>query len=135
MGDLLLPKGNDRESGVYSEALDLLDGHLNATRRLQAVRFYTDCYNERTYTRQGLEWVDKADLKTVILRHCPKLAETGLGNIKNAFEPWDTGERLAPERHPAARLRQGPAAGPVAGRRLKGVLPPRPAASTLARSP
>ena len=73
---------------------------LNATRRLQADRFYTDGYNERTYTREGLEWVDKADLKTVILRHYPELAGTGLGNIKNAFEPWDTGERLAPERHP-----------------------------------
>ena len=26
--------------------------------------------------------------------------EAGLANVKNAFEPWDTGERLAPERHP-----------------------------------
>ena len=42
----------------------------------------------------------RADLKTVILRHYPELAGTGLGNIKNAFEPWDIGERLAPERHP-----------------------------------
>ena len=73
---------------------------LNATRRLQADRFYTDCYNEKTYTEEGLAWIDTADLKTVILRHYPELSETGLANIKNAFEPWDTGSRLAPERHP-----------------------------------
>lgn len=73
---------------------------LNATRRLQADRFYTDCYNAQTYTEEGLAWIDKTDLKTVILRHYPELAKTGLANIKNAFEPWDTDERLDPERHP-----------------------------------
>jgi hypothetical protein len=73
---------------------------LNATRRLQADRFYTDCYTEEYYTKEGLEWIDKADMKTVILRHYPQLASTGLGNIKNAFEPWDTGALLQPERHP-----------------------------------
>jgi hypothetical protein len=39
-------------------------------------------------------------LKTVLLRHYPQLANTGLANIKNAFEPWDTDERLDPQRHP-----------------------------------
>ena len=73
---------------------------LNATRRLQADRFYTDCYTEEYYTKEGLEWIDKTDFKTVILRHYPELAETGLANIKNAFEPWDTGETLDPARHP-----------------------------------
>jgi hypothetical protein len=73
---------------------------LNATRRLQADRFYTDCYNEQVYTPEGLRWIDDADLKTVILRHHPELASTGLANIKNAFEPWDTGEKLDPKRHP-----------------------------------
>jgi hypothetical protein len=73
---------------------------LNATRRLQADRFYTDGYNEETYTRQGLEWVDAADLKNVLLRHYPELAQTGLANVKNAFEPWDTGPTLDPSRHP-----------------------------------
>ncbi len=73
---------------------------LNATRRLQADRFYTDNYNEQTYTKEGLAWIDAADLKTVILRHFPELGRTGLGNVKNAFEPWDTGEKLDPERHP-----------------------------------
>ena len=73
---------------------------LNATRRLQADRFYTDCYTEEYYTKEGLDWIDKTDFKTVILRHYPELASTGLANIKNAFEPWDTGEMLDPARHP-----------------------------------
>lgn len=73
---------------------------LNATRRLQADRFYTDYYNEQTYTKEGLAWIDDSDFKKVILRHYPELASTGLGNIKNAFEPWDASERLDPARHP-----------------------------------
>ncbi|MEO8495861.1 MAG: peroxidase family protein [Planctomycetota bacterium] len=73
---------------------------LNATRRLQADRFYTDDYDEHTYTREGLQWVDNSDFKTVLLRHYPELAKTGLANVRNAFEPWDTAEQLDPERHP-----------------------------------
>jgi hypothetical protein len=73
---------------------------LSASRRLQADRFYTDCYNEDVYTPEGLRWIDQTDLKTVILRHYPELADTGLANIKNAFEPWDEGPELSPERHP-----------------------------------
>lgn len=73
---------------------------LNASRRLQADRFYTTCYNEETYTPEGLAWIDNTDLKTVLLRHYPELAKTGLANVKNAFEPWDTSERLDPARHP-----------------------------------
>jgi hypothetical protein len=73
---------------------------LNATRRLQADRFYTDCYTEEYYTREGLDWIDKTDFKTVILRHYPELTYTGLANVKNAFEPWDTDEKLDPARHP-----------------------------------
>jgi len=73
---------------------------VNASRRLQADRFYTDCYNEDVYTSEGLRWVDDTDLKTAILRQFPELAATGLANIKNAFEPWDSGEKLERERHP-----------------------------------
>jgi hypothetical protein len=73
---------------------------LNATRRLQADRFYTDSYNEDTYTREGLDWIDSSNLKTVLLRNFPELAKTGLANVANAFEPWDTGEKLDPDRHP-----------------------------------
>ncbi|MDJ0872623.1 MAG: peroxidase family protein [Gammaproteobacteria bacterium] len=77
---------------------------LNATRRLQADRFFTDDYNEQTYTPEGLHWVDDADFKTVLLRHYPELADTGLANVKNAFEPWDVGETLDLTRHPLRRF-------------------------------
>lgn len=73
---------------------------VSASRRLQADRFYTDSYNQDVYTPEGLRWIDHTDFKTVILRHYPELADTGLANIKNAFEPWDEGQKLDPERHP-----------------------------------
>jgi tetratricopeptide (TPR) repeat protein len=73
---------------------------LNATRRLQADRFYTNNYNEETYTREGLEWIDGATLKTVLLRNFPELAQTGLANITNAFEPWDRDRQLERKKHP-----------------------------------
>lgn len=73
---------------------------LNATRRLRADRFYTDSYNEETYTKEGLEWIDNATFRSVLLRNYPELGQTGLANIKNAFEPWDTEEKLDADRHP-----------------------------------
>jgi hypothetical protein len=73
---------------------------LNATRRLHADRFYTSCYTAQYYTAEGLDWIDKNNLKSVLLRHYPVLANTGLSNIRNAFEPWDDDEFLDPERHP-----------------------------------
>jgi Animal haem peroxidase len=73
---------------------------VSASRRLQADRFFTDDYNEDVYTPEGLRWIDQTDLKDVILRHHPELADTGLANIKNAFEPWDETPRLLPDRHP-----------------------------------
>jgi hypothetical protein len=72
---------------------------LNASWRLLGDRFYTDDYRPEVYTAEGIEWVDQADMKGVLLRHYPELAGTGLGNIRNAFEPWDTGP-LDPARHP-----------------------------------
>jgi len=72
---------------------------LNASRRLQADRFFTDSYREDVYTAEGLEWIDDVSFRTVLLRHYPELARTGLSNIENAFEPWDVGA-LASERHP-----------------------------------
>jgi len=73
---------------------------LNASRRLQADRFYTDYYRAEIYSDEGLQWVDDSNLKTVILRHYPELATTGLANVTNAFEPWDTDAWLDPVRHP-----------------------------------
>ena len=72
---------------------------LNASLRLAADRFFTESYTEEVYTKEGLAWVDAATLKGVLLRHHPELAISGLSNVANAFEPWDTGELLA-SRHP-----------------------------------
>ena len=76
---------------------------LNASRRLQADRFFTDAYREDVYTEEGLGWIDRASLKEVLLRHYPRLAQMGRSNVDNAFEPWDVGE-LDPARHPLRRL-------------------------------
>ena len=73
---------------------------LNATRRLHADRFFTTCYSADYYTQEGLNWIDQNNLKSVLLRHFPTLAKTGLSNIRNAFEPWDEAEYLEPDRHP-----------------------------------
>ncbi|MGI9645800.1 MAG: peroxidase family protein [Ilumatobacteraceae bacterium] len=91
---------------------------LNSSRRLQADRFFTDDYREEVYTAEGMKWVDDTRFRDVILRHFPELEKTGLGNIKNAFEPWDTGE-LDPGRHPLRaydpELKKDPWKGDAAG--------------------
>lgn len=61
---------------------------LMATRRLQADRFYTTNYNRETYTQLGLDWVDQASFKKVILRHYPEL-KPYLKGVDNAFNPWE----------------------------------------------
>ena len=75
---------------------------LNASRRLEADPFYTTHYDAMHYTEAGLEWVDDATLKGVLLRHYPALSATGLANVENAFEPWDTdpGQLNDKSRHP-----------------------------------
>ena len=87
---------------------------LNASWRLIGDRFYTDDYRPEVYTQEGLDWVDQNDFKSVLLRHYPGLAETGLANVRNAFEPWDTG-RLDPARHPLRQWEDGHADDPWAG--------------------
>jgi hypothetical protein len=72
---------------------------MNASLRLLADRFFTTDYRQEVYTPEGIAWIDTTRFKDVLLRHLPGLADTGLANIDNAFEPWDVG-RLAPERHP-----------------------------------
>ena len=78
---------------------------LNASRRLEADPFYTEHYDAAHYTEAGLDWVDDATFKGVLLRHYPELARTGLANVENAFEPWDTDPALLNDkgRHPLMR--------------------------------
>ena len=61
---------------------------LNASRRLQADRFYTTHYTEAVYTKEGLEHVEKTTMKGLLLRHYPELQNTGLPQAKTAFHPW-----------------------------------------------
>ena len=62
---------------------------LMATRRLQADRFYTEDYNSETYTQLGLDWVDQATFRGILLRHFPQL-QPHLEGVANAFNPWKT---------------------------------------------
>jgi len=89
---------------------------LNASWRLLGDRFFTRDYRPEIYTPQGLEWVDRTTFKDVLLRHFPNLEATGLGNIRNAFEPWDEG-RLDPSRHPTRAFVKALADDPWAGER------------------
>ena len=72
---------------------------VNASRRLQADRFFAEDYRPEVYSPEGLDWVDQASFKSVLLRHFPSLGATGLSCVENAFEPWDMGA-LDPTRHP-----------------------------------
>jgi hypothetical protein len=91
---------------------------LNASWRLLGDRFYTDDYRPEVYTEEGLEWIDRSSFKDVLLRHYPELAETGLANVRNGFEPWDEG-RLDPERHPTRAFDAALAKDPWAGERAR----------------
>ncbi|MGH3697036.1 MAG: peroxidase family protein [Pseudonocardiaceae bacterium] len=61
---------------------------LMACRRLKSDRFFTECYNEKYYTKAGLSWIDNSSMKTVLLRHFGRELGDVLAPIENAFEPW-----------------------------------------------
>ena len=60
---------------------------LMASRRLQSDRFFTTDYNEQTYTKPGLQWIEDTTMTTVITRHFPALQPI-LRKQENAFAPW-----------------------------------------------
>ena len=60
---------------------------LMASRRLNSDRFLTTDYNDQSYTKTGIEWVNDTDMSTVLLRHYPTLAPA-LRGVTNAFWPW-----------------------------------------------
>lgn len=63
---------------------------LMATRRLEADRFFTSDFNEMTYTKKGLEWVNTTEnLKEVFDRHYPEMTERWM-NSESAFSVWDS---------------------------------------------
>jgi hypothetical protein len=71
-----------------------------ASRRLEADPFYCEKFNARYYTQEGIDHIDRVNLKDLLLRHCPELAGSGLPGVNNAFEPWNTTAAEAPDEHP-----------------------------------
>ena len=71
-----------------------------ASRRLEADPFYCEKFSARYYTQEGIDHIDRATLKDVLIRHCPELARSGLAGVNNAFEPWNTNAAEAPDEHP-----------------------------------
>ncbi|XP_055805773.1 alpha-dioxygenase PIOX-like [Solanum dulcamara] len=68
---------------------------IMASRRLEADNFFTSNYNEETYTKKGLEWVNTTEsLKDVLDRHYPEMTEKWM-NSNSAFSVWDS----SPEPH------------------------------------
>ena len=60
---------------------------LMASRRLKSDRFFTKDYNPTVYTPEGMEWIDRNDMSTVLLRHFPALRPY-LEGVGNAFQTW-----------------------------------------------
>ena len=73
---------------------------LNASRRLQADRFYTDDYNEETYTREGLDWIDARRSRRCCCATTRSWRRPAWRTSSNAFEPWDDDPQLDEQRHP-----------------------------------
>lgn len=62
---------------------------IEMCRRLEADRFFTSNYNEETYTKKGLSWVNSTEsLKDVLDRHYPDITKTWI-NSNIAFSVWD----------------------------------------------
>ncbi|KAF3908176.1 hypothetical protein AA313_de0201548 [Arthrobotrys entomopaga] len=61
---------------------------LMASRRLKSDRFIAGQWNEKTYTKEGLHWVQYNGMKDVLGRHFPELKDT-LKKSKNVFAPWN----------------------------------------------
>ncbi|KAG1347653.1 Alpha-dioxygenase 1 [Cocos nucifera] len=62
---------------------------IMASRRLEADRFFTSYFNEKTYTKKGFKWVNTTEsLRDVIERHYPDTAKKWM-NATSAFSVWD----------------------------------------------
>lgn len=60
---------------------------LMASRRLKSDRFFTTDFTEDVYTSVGMDWIQKNDMSSVLIRHFPAVAAP-LRQVKNAFAPW-----------------------------------------------
>ncbi|CAL5032150.1 unnamed protein product [Urochloa decumbens] len=62
---------------------------LMASRRLEADRFFTSNFNEKTYTKKGMQWVKTTEgLRDVINRHYPEITAKWMKS-SSAFSMWD----------------------------------------------
>ncbi len=66
---------------------------LMASRRLESDRFFTTDYTPQVYTHVGLDWIDTNNMRSILLRHYPRVAPV-LRHVKNAFAPWPRVEQL-----------------------------------------
>lgn len=60
---------------------------LMATRRLQSDRFFTVDFRPEVYSPLGMDWIARNNMTSVILRHCPELANS-IPRTGSAFAPW-----------------------------------------------
>ncbi|MFI0450270.1 peroxidase family protein [Actinomadura sp. 6N118] len=77
---------------------------LMASRRLQSDRFLTVDFRAEIYTALGLDWIERNDMKSVILRHCPELAGF-LPRTASAFAPWRPAMPDEPDQHASGKRR------------------------------
>ncbi len=60
---------------------------LMASRRLKSDRFFTTDFTDAVYTPFGMDWIRRASMTGVLLRHAPALAPH-LAGKRNAFFDW-----------------------------------------------
>ena len=77
-----------------------------ASRRLQADPFYTEKFDARYYSKEGMEMIEQCTMKGILLEQYPELAKSGLANVHNAFEPWSSTYETKPEEHPLEKSEQ-----------------------------
>ncbi len=60
---------------------------LMASRRLKSDRFFTQDFTSAVYTPEGMAWIERNTMSTVLARHYPHLRPF-LAQVDNAFAPW-----------------------------------------------
>ena len=60
---------------------------LMASRRLEGDRYFTTDFRPEVYTKEGMDWINNNDMRSVLLRHYPEL-RAALRDVDNAFAPW-----------------------------------------------
>jgi hypothetical protein len=63
-----------------------------ASRRLKSDRFFTSDWKPEVYTNEGMEWISRNGMTSVLLRHNRSLAPA-LADAANPFAPWKRVDR------------------------------------------